>query len=82
LNDVTDMVWRFPDQQSRDAVGRAVRKQGFDCYGTGPTAIDKACLLTVEESTGDRRLAVAQLVRRMAHRLIVRPVLGPPALKP
>ena len=72
------MVWRFLDEQSRDAVVRAVLKQGYDCYGTGPTLGEKACLLTVRETQDPRRLAVAQLVRRMAHRRIVPPVAGPP----
>jgi hypothetical protein len=76
------MVWRFPDQQDRDAVCRAVSRRGYGCYGTGQGQIDKAFLLTVTESTDPRRLEAAQIIRRLAHNRISPPVLGPPRLPP
>jgi hypothetical protein len=67
VGDVANMVWRFPNPQTRNAVGRRVRKQGYDCFATGPTLSDEACLLTIEETTDPRRLAVTGLIRSMGH---------------
>ena len=63
---VGDMVWRFQNQTDRNAAGRALREQGFQCFGTGPTRLAESCLLTVTETTAPRRLAAAQLIRGMA----------------
>ena len=64
---MTNLVWRFPDLQSRNAVGRAVRLEGYECHGTGPTASDRACLLTITETDHARRAAVARLVHGLTH---------------
>ena len=59
------MVFGFPDEQSRNAAGRAAREAGYECRGTGPVASsDPAWLLTVDEAETLRRHAADDLIRR------------------
>ena len=57
------MVFVFPDAQSRNLAGRALRSAGYVCSGSGPSIREQACSLTVEEQQVERRSAVTQLIR-------------------
>jgi hypothetical protein len=61
---VDNMVFGFPDAQTRNLAGRTVRAAGYECFGTGPTELQKAYLLEVHEPMALRRSAIADLVRR------------------
>ena len=66
LDNVDKMVFEFPDAQSRNLAGRALRSAGFVCFASGPKVREQACLLTVDEQLVERRSAVTQLVRDTA----------------
>lgn len=60
------MVFVFPDAQSRNEAGRALRSAGYQCFGSGPLIREQTCSLTVEEQLVERRFAVTQLIRDTA----------------
>ena len=57
------MVFVFPDAQSRNLAGRALRSAGYECSGSGPSVHQQTCSLTVDEQLVERRSAVTQLIR-------------------
>ena len=65
-DNVDKMVFEFPDAQSRNLAGRALRSAGYVCFASGPKVREQACLLTVDEQLVERRSAVTRLVRDTA----------------
>ena len=60
------MVFDFPDERTRNLAGRAVRAAGYQCFGTGPSTLEGACLLTVRTVFDRYRADVATLIQDAA----------------
>lgn len=60
------MVFGFPDAQTRNLAGRAVRKAGYECKGAGPSSTSHWAFLMVDARQVPRRAQVAELIRKTA----------------